>query len=414
VLPVYVKGENSLPFHLLGFVHPRLRTVRLPHELLNKRGKTIEIRIGSHIPSGQIAALPEPEAATRYLRWRTYLLAERNQPEPKRGHQIRLRKTEPPREVMAAIAKDVLRNEIAQLPPSQKLVESREFSVFSASSSQIPALMMEIGRLREVTFRAAGEGTGRAFDLDTYDSYYDHLFLWSNANQELAGAYRIGRVDEVLATHGVQGLYTSSLFRYDPEFFRRIGPALELGRSFICDGYQKHYSSLLVLWKGIAEYVARRPETAVLLGAVSVSNNYHAISRELLVRYFETRSESAELERYLKPRMPFRARRIPRSDIRVIASALRTVEDVSEPISDLELDHKGVPILFRQYLKLGGRLLGFNVDPSFSDVVDGLVLVDLRKTDPKVLARYMSPESLKGFRQFHASQQAAEAGVTLA
>jgi len=414
VLPVYVKGENSLPFHLLGFVHPRLRTVRLPHELLNKRGKTIEIRIGSHIPSGQIAALPEPEAATRYLRWRTYLLAERNQPEPKRGHRIRLRKPEPPREVMAAIAKDVLRNEIAQLPPSQKLVDSREFSVLSASSSQIPALMMEIGRLREVTFRAAGEGTGRAFDLDTYDSYYDHLFLWSNANQELAGAYRIGRVDEVLATHGVQGLYTSSLFRYDPEFFRRIGPALELGRSFICDGYQKHYSSLLVLWKGIAEYVARRPETAVLLGAVSVSNNYHAISRELLVRYFETRSESAELERYLKPRMPFRARRIPRSDIRVIASALRTVEDVSEPISDIELDHKGVPILFRQYLKLGGRLLGFNVDPSFSDVVDGLVLVDLRKTDPKVLARYMSPESLKGFRQFHASQQAAEAGVTLA
>jgi predicted CopG family antitoxin len=156
-----------------------------------------------------------------------------------------------------------------------------------------------------------------------------------------------------------------------------------------------------VLWKGIAEYVAQRPDTAVLLGAVSVSNNYHAISRELLVRYFETRSESDELERFLKPRVPFRARRILRSDIRVIASALRTVEDVSEPISDIELDHKGVPLLFRQYLKLGGRLLGFNVDPSFSDVVDGLVLVDLRKTDPKVLGRYMSPDSLKAFHDFH-------------
>jgi putative hemolysin len=400
VLPVYVKGENSLPFHLLGFVHPRLRTVRLPQELLNKRGKTIEIRIGSDIPAEQLAALQEPEAATQYLRWRTYLLAERNQQAPK-VHRIRLRKPEPPREVMAAIAKDVLRHEIAQLPLSQKLVESREFSVYTATSSQIPALMMEIGRLREVTFRAAGEGTGRAYDLDAYDSYYDHLFLWSNVNQELAGAYRIGRVDEILAKHGVQGLYTSSLFRYDPELFRRIGPALELGRSFICEAYQKQYSSLLVLWKGIAEYVAQRPETAVLLGAVSVSNNYHAISRELLVRYFETRSESDELERFLKPRMPFRARRIPRSDIRVIASALRTVEDISEPISDIELDHKGVPILFRQYLKLGGRLLGFNVDPSFSDVVDGLVLVDLLRTDPKVLSRYMSAESLKAFHSFH-------------
>ena len=128
------------------------------------------------------------------------------------------------------------------------------------------------------------------------------------------------------------------------------------------------------------------------------------------MRYFETRSESDELERFLKPRMPFRARRIPSSDIRVIASALRTVEDVSEPISDIELDHKGVPILFRQYLKLGGRLLGFNVDPSFSDVVDGLVLVDLLKTDTKVLGRYMSAESLNGFRQFHASQQDVGAG----
>ena len=126
--------------------------------------------------------------------------------------------------------------------------------------------MMEIGRLREVTFRAAGEGTGRAYDIDSYDSYYDHLFLWSNLNQELAGAYRIGRVDEILAEHGVQGLYTSSLFRYDPELFRRIGPALELGRSFICEAYQKQYSSLLVLWRGIAEYVAQRPETAVSTG----------------------------------------------------------------------------------------------------------------------------------------------------
>jgi len=413
VLPVYVKGENSLPFHMLGFVHPRLRTVRLPQELLNKRGKTIAIHIGSEIPAEQLSAVPEPQTATRYLRWRTYLLAERNQPERKL-HRIRLRKQEEPREVIAAIAKDVLRSEIEKLPASQKLSESREFTVFTAASRQIPALMMEIGRLREVTFRAAGEGTGRAYDLDAYDSYYDHLFLWSNANQELAGAYRIGRVGEILAKRGIEGLYTSSLFRYDPELFRRIGPALELGRSFICDAYQRQYSSLLVLWKGIAEYVAQRPETAVLLGAVSVSNNYHAISRELLVRYFETRSESDELERFLKPRVPFRARRIPQSDIRVIASALRTVEDISEPISDIELDHKGMPILFRQYLKLGGRLLGFNVDPSFSDVVDGLVLVDLRKTDPKVLGRYMSAEGLKRFRQFHASQQAAGAGVTLA
>jgi putative hemolysin len=399
VLPVYVKGENSLPFHLLGFVHRRLRTVRLPQELLNKRGKTIQISIGSHIPAAQLAAISEPESATRYLRWRTYLLSERNRPERKL-HRIRLRKPEPPRAVINAIAKDVLQAEIEKLPSTQKLVESREFSVYTATSSQIPALMMEIGRLREVTFRAAGEGTGRAYDLDDYDSYYDHLVLWSNANQELAGAYRIGRVDEILVKHGLKGLYTSSLFHYDPELFRRIGPALELGRSFICEAYQRQYSSLLVLWKGIAEYVAQRSETAVLLGAVSVSNNYHAISRELLVRYFEARSES-DLERFLEPRVPFRARRIPRSDIRVIASALRTVEDVSEPISDIELDHKGVPILFRQYLKLGGRLLGFNVDPSFSDVVDGLVLVDLRKTDPKVLARYMSGESLNRFRKFH-------------
>ena len=155
----------------------------------------------------------------------------------------------------------------------------------------------------------------------------------------------------------MQGLYTSSLFRYDPELFRRIGPALELGRSFICDGYQKQYSSLLVLWKGIAEYVAQRPETAVLLGAVSVSNNYHAISRELLVRYFETRSESENWSAISKA--PYAISRATYSKLG--HSRDRQCAANGRRCFRTDQRHRNGPQgrahLFRQYLKLGGRLL---------------------------------------------------------
>jgi putative hemolysin len=176
--------------------------------------------------------------------------------------------------------------EVERLGAERVLVSGGDFQVLLASAPEIPNLLHEIGRCREVTYRAVGEGTGNALDLDEFDQHYQHMILWNVVDRRLAGAYRLAATTDVLPTRGVKGLYTNTLFHYESEFFERIGPAVELGRSFVCPEYQKHYSPLLMLWKGIAAFVQRRPECAVLFGAVSISSDYQALSRSLIVDYF--------------------------------------------------------------------------------------------------------------------------------
>jgi putative hemolysin len=216
------------------------------------------------------------------------------------------------------------------------------------------------------------------------------------------GAYRAGKTAEILAQHGISGLYTSTLFHYDVRLFEKIGPALELGRSFIRSEYQRQYAPLLLLWKGIARLVATYPEVPVLFGAVSVSNDYSPASREMIYRFFESRMQQDELAGLIKPRSPFRPARLRRWDCRAMCAGLRDLEELSQPITDVESDGKGLPILLRQYAKIGGKLLGFNVDRKFSNVLDGLIVVDLRQTEPAVLERYMGREDAARFRQVHA------------
>jgi putative hemolysin len=262
-------------------------------------------------------------------------------------------------------------------------------------------LLLEVGRLREMTFRGAGEGTGKSRDLDSFDRYYWHVLLWHKAKRELVGAYRVGNTAEILAERGVNGLYTSTLFRYDEKIFQKLGPALELGRSFVRPEYQRQYAPLLLLWKGIARLVAMHPETPVLFGAVSISNDYNDASREMIYRFFEARMKEDDLAGLIEPRRPFRPALLRRWDCRGMCRALRDLDELSQPITDVEVDGKGLPILLRQYAKIGGKLLGFNVDRKFSNVLDGLVVVDLRQTDPAVLGRYMGRDAAATFRQIH-------------
>jgi putative hemolysin len=255
--------------------------------------------------------------------------------------------------------------------------------------------------LREVTFRLAGEGTGKRRDLDRFDRYYWHVLLWQTCKQELVGAYRAGNTIEILAERGVSGLYTSTCFRYDARVFEKLGPALELGRSFVRPEYQRQYAPLLLLWKGIARLLATHAETPVLFGAVSISNDYSKASREMIYRFFEARMQDDELAGLIEPRRPFRPAGLRPWDCRAMCHALRDLDELSQPITDVETDGKGLPILLRQYAKIGGKMVGFNVDRKFSNVLDGLVVVDLRKTDPAVLERYMGREEAGRFRQRH-------------
>ena len=401
-LPVFFGGRNSVAFQLLGLIHPRLRTLFLLQEFFQQSEKTVPVRIGKLIPSEFISSLENDDEATEYLRLRTYLLSYRGKRRTSLPSMVRAKLPPKPQEpIVPAVPRRFLIADIEALPPGRLLTENTEFAVYAARASEMPHLLDELGRLREITFRDAGEGTGGSADIDHFDDYYWHLLLWNKENQELAGAYRAGNTDEIIRTHGIKGLYTQTLFRYDERLFLKLGSALELGRSFVRQEYQRQFAPLLFLWKGIARFVANHPETPVLFGAVSISNEYSRLSREMIVRYFEQRDDGHDFADLIHPRTPFRAPILRRWDCGAICSALRDLDELAEPISDVEEDGKGLPILIRQYAKVGGKLIAFNLDRKFSDVVDGLVVVDLRQTNPGVLERYMGKDGVSAFRRFH-------------
>ena len=404
-LPVYFGGHNGVGFQLMGMLHPKLRTAFLLQEFLQQEGKTVEVRVGSAITADAVEAIRDDREATEYLRWRTYLLARRSKPEAVWQTALRSRlafKIQEP--VAAPVPAHLLADEVARLPEDQCLAENGDLAVYLGTAREIPQLLREVGRLREITFRGAGEGTGKSRDLDLFDDYYSHIVLWHKTKRELVGAYRAGNTAKILAERGISGLYTSTLFRYDERIFQKLGPALELGRSFVRPEYQRQYAPLLLLWKGIARMVARQPEIPVLFGAVSISNDYNEASREMIYRFFQARMQEDELAGLIEPRRPFRPAPLHKWDCRGMSHALRDLDELSQPINDVETDGKGLPILLRQYAKIGGKLLGFNVDRKFSNVLDGLVVVDLRQTEPAVLERYMGREGAMRFRQGHAAK----------
>jgi putative hemolysin len=401
VVPMYFGGANSALFQLAGIVHPRLRTLLLPHELGNKLGARVPVRLGQPLAPSKLAAFDTDSQLAAHLRLKTYLLAGANATSTRSAAQAsateRTERTLEP--IAAAVDPERLSCEIETLPPEMIMVSSGRMRVYCAPTSRIPWTLQELGRLREVTFRAVGEGTGRSADIDVFDDYYEHLFIWNTETREIVGAYRIGRTDEISRRFGKRGLYTSTLFDYNELFIKLLGPSLELGRSFVRIEYQKSFTSLMLLWKGIAEYVARHPRYCRMIGPVSISNDYLPLSRELLVGFLRKKTFQPLAPTVVRPKKPFRGR----FSLRSLGGheSLADIEALSTVVADLEPDGKGAPVLLRQYLKLGGRMLGFNVDPDFGDALDCLVLIDLRKTNPKVLRKYMSDAGWARFSQAH-------------
>jgi putative hemolysin len=303
-----------------------------------------------------------------------------------------------------------LNTEIDRLPASQRLVDSGGFHVYWAHASQIPWGMQEIGRLRELTFRAVGEGSGNGSDIDAFDAYYLHLFVWDTKASAIVGAYRLGLVADILSQRGKQGLYTHSLFRYGPRILDMLKPAIELGRSFVRVEYQRTFAPMLLLWRGIARFIESSPQYAVLFGAVSISNDYCQASRQLMVEYLAAHMADARMARHVKPRRPFHYQRG-----RSAADGEpfpESIDELSRLIAHIEPDHKGIPVLLRQYLRLGGQILAFNVDCEFGNVLDGLMVVDLRRLEPALMARYMGTPAMIAFRAYHGLDASLAACVT--
>ena len=407
-VPVLFDGTNGPMFQLLGMVHPVLRTVLLPSELLNKRNHVFPVRVGHPLPHNRLSAFPDDAEMTAYLRWRTYLLGQRKDTRKLPGkwaeliRTAQLRMAQPTAGLTSAPTEGAeMEREICHLPADQLLLESGDYSVMRAEAQQIPRVMREIGRLREIAFRSVGEGTGKEIDLDDFDSYYHHLFVWRKSPREIVGAYRLGLTESILKKYGKKGLYTSTLFHFQDGFFRRLGPALELGRSFVRLECQGSNNALPLLWKGIGRFVLRHPECKILFGPVSISNNYHPLSQNMMVSYLQQNHPTQEISRFLKPKAPFKPSRIHPRNPAPSCTIVRDVQELSELISEIETDRKQVPILLKHYLKLGGKVVGFNVDSHFSNALDGLIVVDLTKTERRLLERFLAPEGARRFLAYH-------------
>jgi putative hemolysin len=300
----------------------------------------------------------------------------------------------------------LLVQEVERLPLEQRLFNNADYAVFYAKAWQMPRLMDEIGRLREMTFRKVGEGTGKTIDVDVFDTYYEQLFVWHKTNQEVVGAYRMGKTDDILKTFGKKGLYTSTLFKFKKSLFEKMSPALELGRSFVQPEYQRTPFALFLLWKGIGQYLLRHPQYKTLFGPVSISNEYSALSRQLMVEYMKENCCATELARLVKPRNPFPLKSAKPWHSVTANPIFHSLEELSCFIAGIESEHQGVPVLLKQYLKLGARVMGFNIDEDFCDSLDGLIVVDLMMADRRMLEKLMGEECATTFFSEHSNKKA--------
>lgn len=395
VVPIFFDGQNSRLFQAAGVIHPRLRTVMLPTEMLRKRNIPVTVRIGSPIKPERLARFEDPNNLNDYLRVRTYLLKPEKKPEPQTQVVGDLKP------VIAPISKQTMVDEIADLPRDQMLLKQGEFDVFYMRAPQCPGLMRELGRHRELTFREVGEGTGLEIDIDRFDDYYLQLVVWQREKSEVVGGYRLGPTDEILPKHGKDGLYTNTLFKFRKNLLQQIDPALELGRSWVALEYQRSYAPLMLLWKGIGAYICKYPRYRRLFGPVSISADYTSMSKQLLKSFLTQNKFLPDLGKLIRPRNPMQQKDIRSFDRRAFSTVAGSMEEINELVSELESDGKPVPILLKQYLKLNGQLMGFNVDPDFGNVLDGLILIDVPSIDERVMKKYLGKETGETYLQYH-------------
>jgi putative hemolysin len=374
VVPIYFQGSNSRLFHLLGLIHPSLRTVRLPAEVFNKKRKEIRIRIGNPVSVKEQESFTDVSTFGRYLRAKTYALGSVLEvykffrPRINRGNRV-----EP---IAPAVPREEILKEIEKIREEFSLFTSDHFDVFCTPSTEIPFIMNELGRLREMTFRAVGEGTNRDIDIDEFDLYYNQLFVWDNQEQKIVGAYRVGKGREILRRYGVKGFYLQSLFRMKRKFHPILRQSLELGRSFIVEEYQRKPLPLFLLWKGILYFLLKHSEYRYLIGPVSISNNYSQFSRGLIMQYIRENHFEKTLARYVRPRTKYN---VPgfNVDEEIILENTDDLNKFDRFIKEVEPNDYSMPILLKRYLKLNGRIIGFNLDPKFNDALDGLLVLDL-------------------------------------
>lgn len=382
VVPVFFSGQNSALFHFLGRIHPLLRTVRLPHELSNKKNKTISLRLGIPVPASEIEEYSSVQDLGKYLWNRTYAL-EANMEDENILNNSDSTSAAASDDVYTVpvgkpVEKEVLKKEVENIA-SDFLFEIGNYACYLSDYNNIPNLMHEIGVRREIAFRAVGEGTDKEIDTDKYDTYYKHLILWDKDKSAVVGAYRLGFGKEILEKYGLKGLYSHSLFGYKEEFTYQLKRSIELGRSFVSVEYQKDPLALMLLIKGLFYTVIKYKEIQYLIGPVSISSWYPLFYRSLMIYYLQHRHSASEYAQMISPKMPFVSGYKRVDPDALLRSKISSIEKFDRFMYRISNGKYRMPTLLKKYLKINARIIGYNVDPDFNYCVDGLIMLSLNE-----------------------------------
>ena len=385
VLPIYFHAKNSRLFYRLSKISETLRTAKLPSELLTQKSRTIKVRIGKPITVKDQKEYKDLDQFTAFLRKKTYMLAKPYNKETislKEAASSTLKRPislpKSPKEIVTSVGSELIQDEIKNLRGYDcRLLESKNYEVFLASADKMPNILKEIGRLREITFREIGEGTNEAIDLDIFDSYYHHMFLWDNDTQMIAGAYRMGLGAKIFAEFGINGFYLQDLFRFDQELYPMMSQSIEMGRAFIIKEYQQKPMPLFLLWKGIVHTTLRFPEHKYLIGGVSISNQFSKFSKSLMIEFMKSHYYDPYVAQYIRPKKEFKVQLKDADKDFVFDETKADLNKFDKLIDEIEPGSLRLPVLIKKYIKQNAKVVAFNVDPLFNNAIDGLMYIKI-------------------------------------
>jgi putative hemolysin len=377
VIPIYFHAKNSSLFYFLSKISDTLRTAKLPSEVISNNRRVIKVRIGKPISVKDQDTYKDIPSFYEFLRKKTYMLAN---PFEKTNNLLSTQNLKIPKKPAKKITNqrniELFVKEVNTLREADgRLLESKNYEVFFANAKQIPNLLHEIGRLREITFRDVGEGTNKAIDIDKYDKYYYHMFLWDREANCLVGSYRMGLGKEIYKKYGIHGFYIQTLFRIEPELYQMMENTIEMGRAFIIQEYQQKPMPLFLLWKGIVHVTLRYPEHKYLMGGVSISNKFSDFSKSLMIEFMKSHYYDPYVAQYIYPKKEFKVKLKDDDKDFVFDATKADMQKFDKLIDEIEPGALRIPVLIKKYVKQNARLVAFNVDPKFNNAVDGLMYI---------------------------------------
>ena len=376
VIPIYFHAKNSRLFYFLSKFSDTLRTAKLPSEIIQQRGRVIKVRIGKPISVKDQDAFKALPDFYKFIRRKTYMLANPFEKSNRLITSPKIKIKKATKKISSQRNSDLFLAEVDALrETNSRLLKSKNYEVFFASAKDIPNLIHEIGRLREITFRAIGEGTNKEVDLDKFDNYYHHLLLWDTVAEKLVGAYRMGLGKEIYKKYGIKGFYLQSLFRIEPELHQMMDNTIEMGRAFIIDEYQQKPMPLFLLWKGIVHVTLRYPQYKYLMGGVSISNQFSDFSKSLMIEFMKSHYYDPYIAQYIRPKKEYKVKLKDGDKDFVFDASKADMQKFDKIIDEIEPGILRIPVLIKKYVKQNARLVAFNVDPKFNNAIDGLMYI---------------------------------------